>query len=199
MHWSERVQAAGNSALPNPVVAYNLLQALEEADFGQLVTNALPTQEEKLQSSLLRDKVIAAFEAVDEDETDMVPRLDLRKKLDHVAKSEPRVKSLAELMKSLDQMVVERDEYEDLVDNWLTQPTSIITTVTTTDTKQLDRDGLIDLFNTLGDGEDFIMKKKLANKLKTIPNTEGLVTEINALKDSVVDKHTFKKILNKHI
>ena len=100
----------------------------------------------------MQDKLIAAYEAVDEDDTGTVPRLDLRRKVCRCAvgdaaecgcswstwpsqsRQSSRLWSWCSLptqctgadgniqVKGLDLMVVDHDEYEEIVDKWLADP-----------------------------------------------------------------------------
>merc|ERR1712086_111757 len=66
------------------------------------------------------DEVMEAFDDCDTEETEFVPRLDLRKHLDSMADAKyPLVAELAALIKELDVMIVERDDFEEMVEEWL--------------------------------------------------------------------------------
>ena len=85
-----------------------------------------PAVESKLNANKMQDlreaqmkSMLDAFDAVDPDETEFAPRLDLRKEIEkHVADC-AQVQQLADHVKNLDCMVVEKDEYEDFVEMWV--------------------------------------------------------------------------------
>ena len=63
--------------------------------------------------------VLGAFDEVDPDGTEFAPRLDLRKAIEkHVAEC-AQVQQLADHVRNLDCMVVEKDDYEEIVENWV--------------------------------------------------------------------------------
>merc|ERR1712166_1527686 len=66
------------------------------------------------------DECMEAFDECDTEETEFVPRLDLRKHLDSMADAKyPLVAELAAQIKALDVMIVERDDFEEMVEEWL--------------------------------------------------------------------------------
>merc|ERR1712166_45353 len=66
------------------------------------------------------DECMEAFDECDTEETEFVPRLDLRKHLDSMAEAKyPLVAELAAQIKALDVMIVERDDFEEMVEEWL--------------------------------------------------------------------------------
>merc|ERR1712166_1466801 len=66
------------------------------------------------------DECMEAFDECDTEETEFVPRLDLRKHLDSMADAKyPLVTELAAQIKALDVMIVERDDFEEMVEEWL--------------------------------------------------------------------------------
>merc|ERR1712166_1547041 len=66
------------------------------------------------------DECMEAFDECDTEETEFVPRLDLRKHLDSMADAKyPLVAELAARIKALDVMIVERDDFEEMVEEWL--------------------------------------------------------------------------------
>ena len=66
------------------------------------------------------DECMEAFDEMDDEGTEFVPRLDLRKHLDSIADAKyPLVAELAALVKALDAMILERDDFEEMVEEWL--------------------------------------------------------------------------------
>jgi len=63
--------------------------------------------------------LLAVFDAVDEDETGFAPRLDLRKKVDEYIDLDPKVQELSDQVRALDVMILERDDFEEMVKEWL--------------------------------------------------------------------------------
>lgn len=72
------------------------------------------TMKEKLKMDLMK-----AFDLVDEDGTGFCPRLDLREKVDTFIPGCPPAKKLSDTLRGLDAMIVEHDEFEELVDAWI--------------------------------------------------------------------------------
>jgi len=60
-----------------------------------------------------------AFDLVDEDEAELAPRLDLRKQIDTFIPAMPAVQKLSDTVRNMDAMIVEREEYEEVVKAWL--------------------------------------------------------------------------------
>jgi len=66
------------------------------------------------------DEVMEAFDEMDEEGTEFVPRLDLRKHLDTIAESKyPLVAELAAEVRALDAMILEREDFQEMVEEWL--------------------------------------------------------------------------------
>ena len=59
------------------------------------------------------------FDELDEDETEMCPRSDLRKQIETYVQMDSRVQLLVDMIRNLGTMVVERGEYLELVEEWL--------------------------------------------------------------------------------
>jgi len=59
------------------------------------------------------------FDELDEDETEMVPRLDLRERIDTFVAQDPSIQNLSDSIRALDAMIVERDEYLEICEAWL--------------------------------------------------------------------------------
>ena len=56
---------------------------------------------------------------MDEEETGFVPRLDLRLHLENnLLPNMPQIASLIELIKNLDTMILEKDDFEELIEEW---------------------------------------------------------------------------------
>jgi len=60
-----------------------------------------------------------AFDLVDEDEAELAPRLDLRKQIDTFIPAMPAVQKLSDTVRNMDAMIVEREDYEEVVKAWL--------------------------------------------------------------------------------
>jgi len=63
--------------------------------------------------------LIQAFDTLDAEETEMAPRLDLRKSVDEFIPQCAAVQELSDTVRGLDAMIVERDEYVELVEAWV--------------------------------------------------------------------------------
>ena len=63
--------------------------------------------------------MLGAFDAVDPDETEMAPRLDLRKEIEKHVAACAQVQQLADHVRNLDCMIVEKDEFEEIVQMWV--------------------------------------------------------------------------------
>jgi len=59
------------------------------------------------------------FDDVDDDGTGFAPRLDLRKRVVQLWDPMGRVQLLADTLKELDTMILEREDFEDIVNHWL--------------------------------------------------------------------------------
>merc|ERR1712166_1234711 len=59
------------------------------------------------------------FDELDEDETEMCPRLDLRKRIETYVHMDSRIQLLVDMIRNLDAMIVDRDEYLVLVGEWI--------------------------------------------------------------------------------
>jgi len=66
-----------------------------------------------------KEDLLKAFDLVDEDGAGLAPRLDLRKKVDEFVPLCADVQQLSDSVRGLDAMIVEREEYEDLVEQWM--------------------------------------------------------------------------------
>lgn len=64
-------------------------------------------------------EMMNAFDIVDEDEAELAPRLDLRKQIDLFLPDLPQVQTLSDMVRAMDAMIVEREEYEEVVQAWL--------------------------------------------------------------------------------
>ena len=73
----------------------------------------------KLPRSARRKLMLDAFVAVDPDDTDFAPRLDLRQEIETYVASCAQVQQLVNHVKNLDCMVVEKDDFEEIVQEWL--------------------------------------------------------------------------------
>ena len=65
------------------------------------------------------DDLLKVFDEVDEDETGFAPRLDLRTRVDDYIPRNPRVQELSDTIRALDVMILERDDYIEIVEEWL--------------------------------------------------------------------------------
>ena len=85
-----------------------------------------PAVESKLNANKMHDlreaqmnAMLGAFDAVDPDETEFAPRLDLHKEIEkHVADC-AQVQQLVDHVRNLDCMVVEKDDFEEIVQMWV--------------------------------------------------------------------------------
>ena len=65
------------------------------------------------------EDLLIEFDKVDEEETGFVPRLDLRLHLENnLLPNMPQIASLVELIKNLDTMILEKDDFEELIEEW---------------------------------------------------------------------------------
>jgi len=65
------------------------------------------------------EDLLIEFDKVDEEETGFVPRLDLRLHLENnLLPNMPQIASLIELIKNLDTMILEKDDFEELIEEW---------------------------------------------------------------------------------
>jgi len=69
----------------------------------------------------LEADLMEAFNQIDTEGADMVPRLDLREQIDTFIPTCSAVQQLSDTIRGLDAMIVEREEYEDIVSGWLAQ------------------------------------------------------------------------------
>ena len=65
------------------------------------------------------DDLLKVFDEVDEDETGFAPRLDLRTRVDDYIPRNARVQELSDTIRALDVMILERDDYIEIVEEWL--------------------------------------------------------------------------------
>ena len=84
----------------------------------QLARSRSPKREVE-HSALSLDFLLQIFDEVDEDGTEFVARLDLRLRIDSCIERDPRAQSLSEIIKAMDCMILERDDFIDMVNNWL--------------------------------------------------------------------------------
>jgi len=63
--------------------------------------------------------LLDAFDKVDEDGTEFAPRLDLRKQVDKYVDQCPDAQQLSDYIRALDVMIVEKDDYNEMVNNWI--------------------------------------------------------------------------------
>ena len=63
--------------------------------------------------------MLGVFDKVDEDETGFAPRLDLRREVDKFIEAAPRVQELSDMIRAMDVMILEREDFQDLVMEWL--------------------------------------------------------------------------------
>jgi len=63
--------------------------------------------------------LLAVFDEVDEDETGFAPRLDLRTKVDEYIPRNAKIQHLSDTIRALDVMILERDDFEEIVETWL--------------------------------------------------------------------------------
>ena len=59
------------------------------------------------------------FDSVDDDETEMVPRLDLRSRIDTFVAENTVIQGLSDTIRAMDAMIVERDEFLEICEEWL--------------------------------------------------------------------------------
>ena len=59
------------------------------------------------------------FDDLDEDETEMVPRLDLRTRIDNFLAENAAIQGLSDTIRAMDAMIVERDEFLEICEEWL--------------------------------------------------------------------------------
>ena len=55
---------------------------------------------------------------MDEEATGFCPRLDLRKKIESYVAQDPHAQKLVDRIRGIDAMIVEEDEFFELVDEW---------------------------------------------------------------------------------
>jgi len=67
----------------------------------------------------MEEDLLQAFDDADEDGTEMIPRLDLRLRIDTYVPRCERVKVLSDKVRHMDAMIVQRDEYVDILKEWL--------------------------------------------------------------------------------
>jgi len=72
----------------------------------------------EVRKALLQD-LMQAFDNLDEDGAELAPRLDLRKQVDGFVPGCADVQELSDSVRGLDAMIVEREEYEELVNRWI--------------------------------------------------------------------------------
>merc|ERR1711998_327880 len=81
--------------------------------------NPEPVHAELAEVHFTKADLLAEFDKVDEDETGFCPRLDLRKHLEeNLLPNCPSIESLVDMLKSMDVMILERDDFEDGLDKW---------------------------------------------------------------------------------
>jgi len=89
-------------------------------------TATLAAAESKLNADKMHDLrrahrklMLDAFVAVDPDDTEFAPRLDLRQEIETHVASCAQVQQLVNHVNNLDSMVVEKDDFQDIVQGWL--------------------------------------------------------------------------------
>jgi len=86
-------------------------EEVEETSKGRVLPPGLSRPE-------LKEDLMKAFDEIDEEGAGMAPRLDLRQNVDTFVPAYPEAQELSDTVRGLDAMIVERDEYEELVDEW---------------------------------------------------------------------------------
>ena len=96
-------------------------RSMKERDLEILEQRKLSrfAKQEVEHSTLSLDSLLQIFDKIDEDGTEFVPRLDLRLKIDSCIERDPRARALSEIIKALDCMILERDDFIEMVNNWL--------------------------------------------------------------------------------
>jgi len=92
---------------------------LEREDFGELLTKWRESSECGAGVAFSDDDLCNEFDKVDEDETGFAARLDLRVHLEtNILPHMPSIASLIGMIMDLDAMILEKDEFEELLEEW---------------------------------------------------------------------------------
>jgi len=93
----------------------NAVEEVEDEGVGLFDDDDGPPQKTR---SEMYQNLIEAFDKLDEEGAEMAPRLDLRQSVDTFIPECVDVQELSDTVRNLDAMIVERDEYVELVDAW---------------------------------------------------------------------------------
>lgn len=66
-----------------------------------------------------KEEMLQAYKRVDPDDTEVTPRFDLQRMIDTFVGIIPAAQELADAVKAMDAVIVEYEEYEQLVDEWV--------------------------------------------------------------------------------
>merc|ERR1711865_1332787 len=73
----------------------------------------------KIKRESIEQNLIDAFDEVDEDGTEFAPRLDLRKAVEKHVPQCAEAQKLADYIRQLDVMIIEKEDYEGFVEQWV--------------------------------------------------------------------------------
>lgn len=88
-------------------------------DFGAIIGST--AQQSKGPYRASKEEMLAVWELADPEDAEIVPRLDVRVQVDILVKKDPSLRSLSRTISNLNTMLLEKDEYEELVDEWLVE------------------------------------------------------------------------------
>jgi len=136
------------------------------------------------------------FRELDTEGAGVLPRLNLRKALDRYSVDLPVVKELANLIRGLDMMVLEEDEFCEIVQEWLTPHEAVV------DTVSIDQAFLKNVFD-VADSEEtgfcprYDLRKALDSYVVDYPALQSLADTIRSMDCMVIDEDEFEEIAEK--
>lgn len=98
-------------------------QAKEKLGFGSTSKARIATPEPESNENVESlDFMLKAFDQVDTEQTGFAPRLDVRREIDKYISKHPSVRSLSNKIKKMNELVIDKDDYAELVEAWLKDP-----------------------------------------------------------------------------
>merc|ERR1711865_103892 len=88
-------------------------------DFGAVIGST--SQQPKGPYRASKEDLLAVWELADPEDAEIVPRSDVKAQVDILAKKDPSLRSLSRTIGNLGTMLLEKDEYEELVNEWLAE------------------------------------------------------------------------------
>ena len=89
------------------------------AQFTKIVEIWFESASCTVEQKLGLDFMTKIFDDLDEDDTEMATRLDLRQKIDEYVPMDSQLQQLSDKIRAIDGMIVERDDYVEIVEEWL--------------------------------------------------------------------------------